>query len=398
MSSWLSQKNAWIAVIFLWMGCSADSADGTAGTDTGPLEDGGDSDEESSTEVPATIDAAEGVWTWIDFPDSRCRDGSSTGIAVNLSSDSPNLVVYLDGGGACFEDVTCSLNDDHFAESDFEGPEEGIFDRDAAKNPVRDWSFAFVPYCTGDGHAGSNLSGTPPRVDGVQQFAGNDNLALFLDWLAPRFPDAEHVLFTGSSAGGFGVLMSAEEAATRFSSIPLTVVSDSGPAMSAEVVPPCLQHHWRTLWGLDDSVIRECGEDCPDPDDYMMDLALLMSARHPEVTVGVISSTEDEVNRRFFSAGAEECAVLDPAMTPGQVLAFVANPENVVTPQSFEDGLIEFREAVKEKEAAYGTYYIRSSYHVWFGSDVFYQEELDGSTPASWLGDLLAGVVTHIGP
>src|SRR5579863_7803431 len=38
----------------------------------------------------------EDQWSWIDFPTTQCRDGSSTGLAVNLSTASPNVMVFLD--------------------------------------------------------------------------------------------------------------------------------------------------------------------------------------------------------------------------------------------------------------------------------------------------------------
>src|SRR5688572_10911846 len=46
-------------------------------------------------------------WSWIAFPDARCRDGSTTGLALNTSTASPNVLVFLDQGGACFNTATC---------------------------------------------------------------------------------------------------------------------------------------------------------------------------------------------------------------------------------------------------------------------------------------------------
>jgi hypothetical protein len=34
----------------------------------------------------------------------------------------------------------------------------GIFDRSNSRNPVRDWSMLFMPYCTGEVHSGSNTA------------------------------------------------------------------------------------------------------------------------------------------------------------------------------------------------------------------------------------------------
>src|SRR5438128_1351071 len=46
-------------------------------------------------------------WTWVDFPDAFCDDGSATGLGVYNSSASSNLLVFLNGGGACWDYLTC---------------------------------------------------------------------------------------------------------------------------------------------------------------------------------------------------------------------------------------------------------------------------------------------------
>ena len=60
----------------------------------------------------ALINAPQTTWTWVDFPDSACSDGSTTGIGISPSS-STNLVIFLEGGGACGDYATCYVN--HFA-------------------------------------------------------------------------------------------------------------------------------------------------------------------------------------------------------------------------------------------------------------------------------------------
>lgn len=39
-------------------------------------------------------------WTWVDFPETFCGDGSPTGLGVNLTGRSDDVVVYFQGGGA----------------------------------------------------------------------------------------------------------------------------------------------------------------------------------------------------------------------------------------------------------------------------------------------------------
>src|SRR5207302_1911368 len=59
----------------------------------------------------APIDAPADTWTWIPIPEAKCRDGSSTGIGVRMHPGATQLAIYLEGGGACFHDASCAIND-----------------------------------------------------------------------------------------------------------------------------------------------------------------------------------------------------------------------------------------------------------------------------------------------
>jgi len=51
-------------------------------------------------------------------------------------------------------------------------------------NPVADWSYIYVPYCTGDVHGG-NATGSVPGVTGTQDFAGYTNVTQYLARIVP---------------------------------------------------------------------------------------------------------------------------------------------------------------------------------------------------------------------
>src|SRR5206468_3191319 len=77
-----------------------------------------------------------------------------------------------------------------------------FFDRHDDTNPFRNDSFTFVPYCTGDVHAGSkpdaNYGGR------ITHHVGYQNMTAYLTRLVPTFSSASRVILSGSSAGGFG--------------------------------------------------------------------------------------------------------------------------------------------------------------------------------------------------
>lgn len=245
------------------------------------------------------IVADERTWTYIPFPDSRCANGSSTGLGVNLAPDSGELVIYLQGGGACASGENCfgavataaniasGYGADQFQS---EGNLSGIvfLDRLALDNPYRDASFAFVPYCTGDLHAGDasaeyDVSGTPRTAE----HRGRHNLELFLGRLVATFPDVERVVLAGASAGGFGALFNAALVRERFLDVRVDVLSDSGPPVE---VPAAMTSEWKERW------------DFEAPGDLLEQL----SAAQPSSRVGLLGSMEDAVLSLYADVSGEE--------------------------------------------------------------------------------------------
>lgn len=90
------------------------------------------------------------------------------------------VVVFFEGGGACWDAVTCSLPrlpgvppqlagvyKQEIPASDDPTVLDGLFNLSNPANPVKDWTFVYIPYCTGDVHLGSkdvtyqNVIGNP---------------------------------------------------------------------------------------------------------------------------------------------------------------------------------------------------------------------------------------------
>ena len=284
------------------------------------------------------------TWTWVGFPDAHCRDGSSTGIGVSVNPKSDKLMIYLEGGGACFNSTTCMINPSCFPESgpcvDYLGQPStfdswktgnattGIFDRNDAKNPVADWNMVYVPYCTGDVHAGANPSGHVDGVNGTLEFVGYTNVSKYLTRLVPTFNDVSQVLLTGVSAGGFGAGINYVQVAQAFAPTPVDMLDDSGPFMDDPYIPTCEQAQWVTTWGLDKTALAACGADCPDHTRYVIDGVKHNLRLYPKATFGLVESSDDAVMTLFLGFGGNNCA---PAALPTQVPAatFLAGLEDI---------------------------------------------------------------------
>jgi hypothetical protein len=327
-------------------------------------------------------DAPPGEWTWVGFPDAHCRDGSETGIGVRYGTGD-GLVIYFQGGGACFNALTCANNPDHHDEGNFPGPDGGIFDGDAATNPVGDWSFIFVPYCTGDVHSGTRPDTSVPGGPMNQRFVGYLNVEAYLERVVPTFSGVSHVLVTGESAGGFGAAFNYDRIADAFPGTKVTLLDDSGPPLGDEVLAPCLQSLWRELWGYGDVLPADCAE-CFHPDGGgIIEFARYIGQKHAAQRLALISSTGDEVIRLFFGFGEDECTALLKS-----------------TPQdAFESALVAARDgAFSEPQGTWGSFLVDNTGQHTFLSGSFYTAEVAGVKLADWVRDLLNGDARHLGP
>ncbi len=357
---------------------------GTNGTDGGGTDAG---NYVAPTGAPIT-GAQDNVWTWVPVDGAVCRDGSPAGFGVNMNSASKNLMIYLQGGGACYNAITCFANPPNFDSSTIASAASGgVLDRTNAANPVKDWNMVFVPFCTGDVHGGTATNVTVPGVAGLQQFVGYTNMGLFLDRIVPTFKNVQHVLHTGMSAGGFGSGLTIQLVADKFPpGTNITFIDDSGPPMSSTYLPSCLQGSWRTTWGFDNSFLKDCGADCPDPNNFAIDWSLHLLKKYPTQKSGLIESIDDSVITLFYGWGTNNCA------TPGSA---VATPVDAAT---FKAGLLDFRSEITAKTQNFGTYYPNSTQHTWTQGASFYTEDEGGTALVDWYTNILnGGTPTQVG-
>lgn len=115
------------------------------------------------------------------------------------------LLVYYQGGGACWNALTCAIpscrslpeeNLDAFAG-------EGFFDLENPENPFRNWNIVFVSYCSCDIHFG-DASVEYEEDDEPSRHLGFHNARVAEKWAREHFLNPEVVFVTGSSAGAYG--------------------------------------------------------------------------------------------------------------------------------------------------------------------------------------------------
>ena len=194
------------------------------------------------------------------------------------------LLLFFDGGGACWDGETCastllpaltektnkrvpSTYNQKFTPSSNPDNVAGIFDPRKRKNPFKEYSMIFIPYCTGDIHWGSNtavykdasIAGLP-LGDLEIQHRGFDNFLAVREWIKnkaktdadnrkdgnrkerdsdhddseKRRSEIEHLAVTGSSAGAYGAVLAFPYMKQIFPHSSAQLISDGGNGIITE--------------------------------------------------------------------------------------------------------------------------------------------------------------------
>lgn len=143
-----------------------------------------------------------------------CMNGSPYSYFVKRGSVN-NLLIYYQGGGACWDNITCSIPtcDTNVAPTGSDNPNSwhsGFADGANALNPFKDWNIVFVSYCSCDIHFGDaarNYQGLMPTLH--VEHRGYQNARVVEKWAREHFVNPERVFVTGSSAGAYGAWFNA---------------------------------------------------------------------------------------------------------------------------------------------------------------------------------------------
>ncbi|HVW27545.1 MAG TPA: pectin acetylesterase-family hydrolase [Polyangiaceae bacterium] len=366
-------------------------------------------------------------WNWYNVDGAVCRDGSATGLYIHKGT-ADKLVIFLEGGGACSSGNFCGFNPASvntvlagtgetvlgsaagtgpgrqqpgvYTDATHMGAPAGMFDFTKADNPFKDWNQVYIPYCTGDVFFGTKKNATVPGSTDTYQFVGYNDMKLFIGRLVPTFKDkVSRVVLTGSSAGGFGAALNYSMVQDAFGSVLVTAVDDSGPPFDDMYMPPCMQKLWRDNWGFDDAFPPDCME-CKQADGAgMVHYADFLMKKHPNGTVAIISSIQDEVIRLFYSPGLQNCMNYETA-NPVTIVLAQADPNTYFPAQTYTDGLNDLRTKYIST-GRFATYYMGGTnitFHEHIFRDRFYTAAAGNVTIAQFVTDFLGGKMQQIGP
>ena len=220
-------------------------------------------------------------WQTVQLPAETgaiCGNGSPYKIFVNRVPDTTNTIIYMEGGGACWDYPSCTgatgvrgarnpngVPDDYMK---LLNPGASLVSPFVTRVSPFDqvktqgWNMVYVPYCTGDIYAGDKVA-VYPDPSGQQQplvwhHNGLRNTRALTAWIKDNLPRPEQMLSTGCSAGGTGSLIAYDSIRTDLAPTNAFLIDDSGPIFPtpkngnpAEYPSQPLMTKIRDVWGLD---------------------------------------------------------------------------------------------------------------------------------------------------
>lgn len=207
-----------------------------------------------------------------------CGNGSPYKFFVNRVAHSSNTIVYMEGGGACWDYDSCTgktgirgarnpngIPDDYMS---LLNPGASLVSplvfrlHPWTSTKSQNWNMVYVPYCTGDTYTGDkvalyeDLSGEEEPL--VWHHNGAKNARAVVAWLKNNLQRPAQMLVAGCSAGSTGTLANYHPIRRDMEPTKSFLLNDSGPIYPApangtnDQYPSKLLHaKIRDAWGLD---------------------------------------------------------------------------------------------------------------------------------------------------
>jgi len=329
----------------------------------------------AQTDLPSIGDLEPG-WSVLST-DGVCSTGTPYQFYAKPSMNSNDVLVYFNGGGACWFGEACDPNSQPnvhslFAEMEINNPTnmKGIFEFDNPENPFIDHSVVVVPYCNGDVHLGAGQkdytyeNGVGDDVNVTVFHNGFSNSQSVLDWVYRNFPSPSRVVVSGSSAGAIGGSFYAGLVSEHYSTIPVTLIADAAGGYASPFTYRTFEA-WNVASVLPDwpEYNGETNQSLSFQDFY------IASANHNEnLTIAQFNTAEDLVQYNF-------------SLLIGDKVGSFSLPQRIFTNYlEIESNTMDFFHYTAGGRA-----------HTILGTPEFYQYSVEGVRFVDWVSDLISG-------
>jgi hypothetical protein len=207
-----------------------------------------------------------------------CGNGSPYKFFVNRVAHSSNTIVYMEGGGACWDYESCTgqtgirgarnpngIPDDYMS---LLNPGASLVSplvfrlHPWTETKSQNWNMIYVPYCTGDTYTGDKVALYEDPLGENEPLVwyhnGVKNMRAVVAWLKNNIQRPKQMLVAGCSAGSTGTLANYHPLRRDMEPTKGFLLDDSGPIFSAPANGTDEQYPSRPLhakiryaWGLD---------------------------------------------------------------------------------------------------------------------------------------------------
>jgi hypothetical protein len=313
-------------------------------------------------------------WTRVEGgPGTGCA-GDSTFAFFVREGDPRKIMLFLNGGGACWNGGNCDMKGKPTFYSKMDARQDpagadGVLQPSNPRNPVGDYSMVFVPYCTGDVHLGTrevtyrdSLPGDVAPRDFVIRHHGARNVERAVAWLTAKWTAPDIVFVTGSSAGAIPSPVYAADLARHYPRARVVQLGDGAGGYRAPAVPGILAG-----WGATDRIRANPAFGPVDSARLTFETLYQVAARAtPRVRFAQYNNADDEIQVVFLN---------------------LLGMQGFRLPDLMRENLAEIRRS----NEGFRSYTAPGVGHTILGSAEFYTLRVDDISLRDWLAALIGG-------
>jgi hypothetical protein len=300
--------------------------------------------------------------------DCACADGSEFNFWVR-QGDPAKVVLFLEGGGACFDPTTCAFTDEpsttygwHITPGDAPALQRGIFDLTRTENPFADYTYIYVPGCTGDGHLGNVTREYSPELT-VEHVGAVNGLAA-LSYLAETYGSAEQVVVVGESGGAIASPIYGGLVSDLVADAQVAVFADGSGAYPDD---PDLNAGIGGLWGWFATMPDwEVNEGLTAQDWGIPRFWVQAGLHDPDIVMSRFDYAYDGTQTAFIEIAGADTADLAASIDANEA-------------------------AIEAAGVNQHSYTAPGSEHTLVRGDDFYEMEVNGVTLVDWVSDVISG-------
>ena len=309
---------------------------------------------------------------------TQCIFGSPYAFQV-IPGKSDKLLVYFQGGGACWDPISTLI--DPLCTTDIRKQSPvGIFDRLSARNEFKDFTIVMGIYCSGDIWAGNKTQDYSKNGQPVTQ-VGYLNAKATVDWVTKQQASGSlssvlsNLVIMGCSAGSIGAQLWANTVLEKLQYKTAAVVPDS----YAGIFPDGSEGPLIYSFGACSTplIASDLKSSCNAQSLTMRSIAEENIKKVPNIPYAYIQSKVDEVQMSFYVS-----------------VGITTNTSAVLTPSSFYAKTNELFGTYNALDKNFITFLVNGPHHCYTNQEIYYTAdglgyENNGKGGAGMLSDWL---------